>query len=152
MKYPRNAKIFRGPIDLAPLAGMLLLLLMLLWVSSTFVHAPGLRIELPAVAPADLPGTTNASVTVALDLNAEIKKQFYYENQMISEDALRAKLVAAVRGSKEPLTLIVEADKAVSYGTLARLCKVAAEAGIHDVLGETLPKMTFSPSGPTPGR
>jgi biopolymer transport protein ExbD len=40
----------------------------------------------------------------------------------------------------DPLTLVVQADKAVAYDSLIRLTLIARDAGIHDVLLATLPR------------
>jgi biopolymer transport protein ExbD len=45
MRFARHAKIFRGPLDAAPVAGVLLLLMMFILLSS-LVYTPGVLIEL----------------------------------------------------------------------------------------------------------
>jgi biopolymer transport protein ExbD len=66
---------------------------------------------------------------------------FYYENQMIDEPRLKEKLTAAVEQSNEPLTLVVQFDKKVAGGTLARLGLLARSAGIKDALMATRPQV-----------
>jgi biopolymer transport protein ExbD len=45
MRFARHAKIFRGPLDAAPVAGVLLLLMMFILLS-TLVYTPGVLVEL----------------------------------------------------------------------------------------------------------
>jgi biopolymer transport protein ExbD len=45
MRFARHAKIFRGPLDAAPVAGVLLLLMMFMLLSS-LVYTPGVLVEL----------------------------------------------------------------------------------------------------------
>ena len=45
MRFARHAKIFRGPLDPAPVAGVLLLLMMFMLLSS-LVYTPGVLVEL----------------------------------------------------------------------------------------------------------
>jgi biopolymer transport protein ExbD len=45
MRFARHAKIFRGPLDAAPVAGVLLLLMMFMLLSS-LVYTPGVLMEL----------------------------------------------------------------------------------------------------------
>ncbi len=91
-----------------------------------------------------MPGTDKPSVSVALDADGRL----YYENQWIQEGELKRRLQAAVQKSGEPLTLVVQADKAVSYGMCLRLALLARDAGIAEALLATLP----SPYAPPPPR
>jgi biopolymer transport protein ExbD len=45
MRFARHAKIFRGPLDAAPVAGVVLLLMMFMLLSS-LVYTPGVLVEL----------------------------------------------------------------------------------------------------------
>ncbi|MDB6024676.1 MAG: hypothetical protein JWM68_899 [Verrucomicrobiales bacterium] len=49
MRFPRNAKIFRGQLDFAPLAGVLFLLVIFLLLGS-LISPPGIRLQLASVA------------------------------------------------------------------------------------------------------
>ena len=54
MRFPRNAKIFRGQVDAAPFAGVFFLLLLFMLLFNTHVFIPGVRIDLggkPEVPP-----------------------------------------------------------------------------------------------------
>src|SRR5712671_6611365 len=104
MRFPRNTRIFRGQLDAAPFAGVFFLLVMFLLLNSSLVFTPGIKIELPQAA--NLPGTTNPIVAVAVDE----KGQFYFDNQITDERRLEEKLQAAVADSRGPLTLVVLAD------------------------------------------
>lgn len=59
MRYPRNAKIFRGQIDAAPFAGLFFLLVLMLFIFSTHVFVPGVRVTVEDREPApELPDRT----------------------------------------------------------------------------------------------
>src|SRR3954465_1306440 len=109
MKFTRNAKIFRGQLDAAPFAGVFFLLVMFLLLAS-LVYTPGVRLELP-VATSDLAGVDGPIVAVAMGTNG----QLYFESQIIQEEELKKRLSAAVQKSPRPLTLVVQADRAVQY-------------------------------------
>ena len=132
MRFPRNAKVFRGQLDAAPFAGMFFCLLIFLLLAS-LTYTPGVHIQLPAAA--DLPGPEHPSLAVAVDPAG----QFYFRNQLVPADELRAQLQAAAKKSAEPLTLVVQADKGVKYETLVGLTLLARQAGIKDALLATLP-------------
>ena len=138
MKFPRNARIFRGHLDAAPLAGVFFLLVMFLALSSNLVFTPGISVNLPQGG--DLPGTDKQPVVVSVDAGGLL----YFEYQIVTEKQLRERLSNAVKSSREPLTLVVEGDKEVKYDVLVRLSLLAAQAGIKEALWATRPP-TFSP-------
>jgi len=133
MKLPRNAKIFSGQLDIAPFAAIFFLLVIFVLLS-LLVYTPGVAINLPLAA--DLPGTDHPVIAVAVDAGG----QFYFDSQLTPEAALKSRLVAAVKKSPEPLTLLVQADKTVSYETIIHLSLLAREAGVKEALLATLPK------------
>ena len=143
MKFPRNAKIFRGQLDAAPFAGVFFCLVIFLLLT-LLVHTPGVRIQLPAAT--DLPGTDSPVLVVAVDAAG----QFYFENQIIPAAELKARLQSAVKKSAEPLTLVVQADKAVKYETLVGLTLLAREAGMKEALLATLPRTSDAAPGVQP--
>src|SRR5689334_15851472 len=135
MRFPRNTKIFRGPLDAAPFASVLFVLMILLLVQSSLVYTPGVPIRLPETV--DLPGTANPKVVVSIDGTG----QMYFEHQVSDPAALKEKLLSAASQSKELLTLVVQADRATRYELLLNLALIAGEVGIRDVLLATRPKI-----------
>jgi biopolymer transport protein ExbD len=133
MKFPRNAKIFRGQLDAAPFAGVFFVLVIFVALSSNIIYTPGISVNLPQGS--DLPGTDKPTVIVAVDANG----QFYFRNQIIHKDALRNNLREAVQNSTEPLTLVMQADKDVKSEVLEQLCLIAEEVGIKAALWATRP-------------
>jgi biopolymer transport protein ExbD len=138
MKFPRNARIFRGQLDAAPFAAVFFLLVIFLLLGS-LVYTPGVRLELPMAD--NLPGTDRPTVAVAVDANG----RWYFENEMIDESRLRGRLSQLAQQSAEPPTLIVQADKAVTTEMLVRLSMLARGVGITNGLLATLPR-PLSPS------
>lgn len=148
MRFPRNTKIFRGQMDVAPFAGVLFLMVIFLLLNSSLVFVPGVPIQLPRAA--DLPGIDGPTLVVAVDESG----QFYFDNQVIQEGRLADELRAAVTAlesasmKKRPpadyreeapqsVTLVVKADAEVKYRVLARLWLLAREAGITNMLQAT---------------
>ena len=120
---------------------MFFLLVIFLWLSS-LVYTPGVRVKLDLPVADNLPGTTNLTVSVAIDADGRL----YYDNQPIVESALTARLKQRAKESPEPLTLVLQADKAVSYDSLVRLTLLARDAGIRDALLATLPRPLANPA------
>jgi biopolymer transport protein ExbD len=138
MKFPRNARIFRGRLDVAPFAAVFFLLAIFLLLGS-LVYTPGVRLELPQAD--DLPGTDKPAIAVAVDANG----RFYFENQLISERDLSKRLQTAVKAFSEPPTLIIQADKSVRYELLIKLTLLARQSGIGHATLATLPRGLASP-------
>ncbi len=146
MRFARNAKIFRGHFDAAPVAGVFFLLVLFLLLNSSLVFPPGLRIQLPEAE--DLAGTANPTVVVALDAGG----QLYYEHQIMLADQLKLRLTEAARKANGPLTLVIQADREVKHDAWLRLNLLAREAGIHETLEATRPSLFPGPTPTSPER
>ena len=141
MKFPRHYRLPRGPFEMAPYA-MVMFLLVIFLILSVLLPTPGLPLRLP---PADeLPGVDKPAVAMAVDAQG----RFYFANQIVTEDKLKAALKAAVQKSREPLTLVIHADQTVTYEQLVQLTLLAREAGIQDALLATLPRSLNTPDKP----
>ncbi len=140
MRFARNARILRSQLDAAPFAAVFFLLVIFMMLGS-LIYTPGARLELDLPRADGLAGTDRPTVRVAIDADGRL----YYENQWIDENDLRRRLEAAVKRSKEPLTLVVQADKAVSYEKCLHLALLAREAGISEALLATLPRTYANP-------
>jgi biopolymer transport protein ExbD len=139
VKFPRNARIFRGRLDAAPFAAVFFLLVIFVMLGG-LVYTPGVHVALPAAD--DLAGTDKPTISVALDKNGRL----YFENQSIEESQWTNQLQVAAKKSAEPLTLVVQADKAATYEMVLHLALLARDAGIQDVLLATLPRPLASPA------
>jgi len=141
MKFPRNARIFRGQLDASPFVGVLFLVVIFLLLNSSLVFVPGVAIKLPEAE--DLPGVTGRTVRVAVDTN----RHFYFRDQIIEESELQVELRRAVLETKEPLTLMLLADKTVPWETMVRLAKLARAAGLKEAI-----LVTRRPAAPAQGK
>jgi len=133
MKFPRNARIFRGQLDASPFVGVLFLVAICLLLNSSLVFVPGVAIKLPEAA--DLPGVIGRTVKVTVDAN----RHFYFRDQIIKESDLQVELRKAVLETKEPLTLMLVADKTVPWDTMVQLAKLARAAGLKEAILATRP-------------
>lgn len=137
MRYPRNAKIFRGQLDAAPFAGVFFCLLLFVLLASNLVFTPGVKIDLAQAD--DLPGVTNPSVVVAVSANGA----YYYRNRSITEGELREELRGAVleaNGKDRKLVLVALLDEELDSRALVRLAELARQAGITEMLQATRPR------------
>ncbi|MBI1178575.1 hypothetical protein GC207_14165 [bacterium] len=131
MKLPRNAKVFRGQLDVAPFMGVFLLMLLFIVLRQQITFVPGLSVALPEAV--NLSGIQGPAVTVIMDRQGQV----FFDNQMLNP-AQPGPLTDFLRKSIEragtPVTLIVQADRDVRLGDWTRLNLAAREAGVHDVL------------------
>ena len=132
MKFPRNSKLLRSPFDMAPFAAVFFLLVIFLLLGA-FLPTPGFPLRLPVAA--NLPGTGGPTVSLAMDADGRC----FFENQVMTQAQLAPKLHAAAAASPAPLTLIINADKQVTYDQLIQITLLARDAGITNALLATLP-------------
>jgi biopolymer transport protein ExbD len=138
MRFPRHTKVFRGQLDAAPYAGVFFLLALFLLLSSSIIFTPGVPIDLPEAA--DVPGFTGPMLAIAVDHGSRI----YFDNQVTNEERLRQRLRDAV-ASEPDVTLVIQADGAVNWATVARLILVAREAGVKRAVPATRPPVVPVP-------
>ncbi|MDD5140093.1 MAG: biopolymer transporter ExbD [Verrucomicrobiales bacterium] len=143
MKFTRNIRLLRGSLDVAPFAAVFFILLIFLLLSA-LMPVPGLQMRLQPPVASDLPGTDKPSVSVAVSPDGRL----YFENQIVSEAQLKSSLVNAVKNSREPLTLLIHADKTVTYDQLVHLTLLGRDAGIQNALLATLPRILDPPAQP----
>ena len=141
MKFPRHARLLRSQLDAAPIASVLFLLVIFVMLGS-HVYVPGVQVRLPAAN--DLPGTDRPTVTVALDAG----NRLYFKDKLITEAELKLSLREAVKNSPEALTLVVQADAAVTHENLVRLDLLARDAGLREALHAVRPPLIVAPAKP----
>ena len=132
MKFPRNSKLLRSPFDAAPFAAVFFLLVIFLLLGA-LLPTPGLPLQLPSAS--DLPGTDQPSVAIAVDRLG----RFYYANQMLPFEVLSNDLQATTSRSRVPLTLVINADLAVTNGALVQLFLLARNTGFTNIILATQP-------------
>ena len=133
MKFPRNARIFRGQLDAAPFANVFFLLVIFLMLAA-LVYTPGVPLQLPTAD--NLPGPDKPTIAVAVDRNGRT----FYQNQVIEERQLREHLRQAAKATGGPPTLLLQIDKDASWETLLRLSLMAREVGITQAWPAALPR------------
>jgi biopolymer transport protein ExbD len=135
MKFPRSAKILRSHFDVAPFAAVFFLVVLFILLGA-LMPVPGIPLQPPSAD--DLPGTDQPTVAVAVDNQGRM----FFENGEVSEFALKSGLAAAVKSTGTPLTLVIHADKSVSYEQIVHLALLARgpQIGITNIILATLPR------------
>jgi biopolymer transport protein ExbD len=134
MKFPRNARIFRGQLDAAPFASVFFLLVIFVLLGK-YLYAPGIQVKLPDAGDMALAGPQGPTISVAVTTNA-----IYFADQAISENDLSNQFKNARQKSSEPLTLILQVDEDVTEKEWTRLWALAQQAGITNLVHATFPR------------
>jgi biopolymer transport protein ExbD len=116
----------RGPIvgiNVTPMVDVVLVLLVIMMVSATYIVAQSLKVELPKSASVDEQAASPTAVTVTKD------KKLLFNQQLVTEAELREKLKGAVAGNPD-LNLIVSADKDTPHGDVVHVIDLAKLEGI----------------------
>jgi len=99
------------------------------------IPTAGLPLQPPSAA--NLPGTDQPTVAMAVDAGGNM----YFDNEIVSERLLINNLRVATNTFRVPLTLVIHADKSVSYETLVHLTMLARHCGITNCWLATLPEV-----------
>ncbi|MGO8764339.1 MAG: ExbD/TolR family protein [Limisphaerales bacterium] len=134
MKFPRNTRLLRSPFEMAPFAAVFFLFAIFLMLAA-LMPTPGIPLQLPVTD--ELPGIDQPSVSVAVDSAG----RYYFGNQVeTNESQLAASLVLERKNAGPALTMVIHADKSVTYDQLVHLTMLAYHAGIQNSLLATMPR------------
>jgi biopolymer transport protein ExbD len=110
-------------INVTPLVDVVLVLLVILMVASTYIVAQTLKVQLPRAKSTD--GTADKPTKVEI-----LKDGHYRWNEVpVPESELADKMKAAVTADSE-MSLVVSADKEVMHGNVVHILDLAKIAGI----------------------
>jgi biopolymer transport protein ExbD len=110
-------------INVTPLVDVVLVLLVVLMVSSMYIVAQTLKVQLPKAKSTD--GTADKPHTVQITKTGELR----YDEQPMTEQQFEQKLKEAV-GSDAEMSLVVSADKEAQHGSVVHVMDLAKLAGI----------------------
>jgi biopolymer transport protein ExbD len=110
-------------INVTPLVDVVLVLLIILMVSSTYIVAQSLKVQLPKSHATD--GTAEKPATVTLLKTGGLR----WNDKDATEDDVQKGLKAAVDADPET-NLVVSADKEVQHGRVVHILDLAKLAGI----------------------
>lgn len=110
-------------INVTPLVDVVLVLLIIMMVSATYIVSQSLKVDLPKTATSDETVSRTHVVTITKD------GKTLFNDEPVTDDALPARLRAARAESKD-LTLVITADEAAMHGRVVRVIDRAKVAGI----------------------
>src|SRR5215210_2728714 len=101
-------------INVTPLVDIVLVLLIIFMVTTTYIVNPSIKVELPKAAT----GTEGNRTTLGLTLT---KDGGVYLNGQKSDDAAVSRFIAAELPKNPDLQAIIAADKVVAHGSVVHL-------------------------------
>jgi biopolymer transport protein ExbD len=110
-------------INVTPMVDVVLVLLVILMVSATWIVSQSMKLDLPNTATSDGSAASLAAVTV------NPKGELSFNDQPVSEAQLRQKLAEAGKKGAD-VTLIVSADKAAQHGIVVHVLDLARSNNI----------------------
>jgi biopolymer transport protein ExbD len=110
-------------INVTPMVDVVLVLLVIMMVSATYIVSQSLKVELPKTTSSDESVSTVAAVTITK------AGGFFYNGEPVGEPALVDKLRAAKAGGAE-VNLVVSADQEALHGKVVHVIDLAKVEGI----------------------
>jgi biopolymer transport protein ExbD len=110
-------------INVTPMVDVVLVLLVIMMVSATYIVSQSLKVDLPKTSTSDEAVTTVAAVTITRE------KEIYFNNEKVDEGALSGKLKEAKAKGAE-VNLVVSADQEVQHGLVVHVIDLAKIEGI----------------------
>ena len=117
-------------INITSLIDVIFLLLIFFLVTSTFSEQPALRIDLPRAASSGIARREEMVLSVTREGN------FFLDQEPVDRGRLPELLAAAARGREEP-TLVLKADRQVTYGLIVELMDISRQAGLENIVALT---------------
>ena len=110
-------------INVTPLVDVVLVLLVILMVASTYIVAQTLKVQLPRAKSTD--GTADKPTKIELLKDGRLR----WNDEFITEPAADQKMKDAVAADPD-VSLVVSADKEVMHGNVVHILDLAKLAGI----------------------
>jgi biopolymer transport protein ExbD len=110
-------------INVTPLVDVVLVLLVILMVASTYIVAQTMKVHLPKAKMSD--GTADKPTTVQLLKTGELR----WNEQPVNEKEIEGLMRSAV-GADPEMSLVVSADKDALHGQVVHVMDLAKVAGI----------------------
>jgi len=116
-------------INVTPLVDIMLCLLVIFMVTTSYVVADSLKVDLPEASTGDATEPSVVMLTFTVD-KATGARQLYLNGEKADEPALRAHIQKVKAEGKTDVQAVIAADKAASHGEVIRLIDIVKQEGI----------------------
>ncbi|MCZ6875675.1 MAG: biopolymer transporter ExbD [bacterium] len=128
----------RVSLDMTPLIDVVLMLVIFFMLTTTFVLAPGIKVDLPKGL--SVQQTRDTDKVVIIMKNGAV----YYQDERVDLATLQAALQQAQQ--KQPgLRVVIKADKNALHGRVVEVMDMAKSMGIARLAIATAPKQISQP-------
>jgi biopolymer transport protein ExbD len=110
-------------INVTPMVDVVLVLLIIMMVSATYIVSQSLKVELPKTASSDETVSKTYVVTVTKEGN------YYYNDKPITRDGLAKEFRSALAATKD-VNLVITADEDAHHGKVVGVIDLAKVEGI----------------------
>ncbi len=110
-------------INITPLVDVMLVLLVIMMVSATYIVSQTMKVDLPKTATSDGSTSTTAAVTIDAEHNV------YFNRELCDDAALGDRFGALAKEDREA-TLMVSADAATDHGVVIHVLDLARARGV----------------------
>ncbi len=110
-------------INVTPLVDVVLVLLIIMMVSATYIVSQSLKVELPKTASSDDSVSKTYVVTITKD------GKYFFNDRPISKESLAAELRTAQKSERD-LSLVITADQGALHGQVVNVIDLAKVEGI----------------------
>ena len=123
MRYSRS-RARSATLNMTPLIDVVLVLIVFFLMTTTFVLAPGIKVDLPPGSAMHRASESDAMVVVTQDGTV------YYQNERVDLPTLQVALSQA-QHQHPGLRLVIQADKSAQHGRVVEIMDIAKGAGIE---------------------
>lgn len=110
-------------INITPLVDVMLVLLVIMMVSATYIVSQSMKVDLPKTSTSDGRLPSVAAITITVD------HELMLDKQPITQEELPERL-AALAADDANVTLMVTADRQADHGDVIHVLDVARDKGI----------------------
>jgi biopolymer transport protein ExbD len=116
-------------INVTPLVDIMLCLLVIFMVTTSYVVADSLKVDLPEASTGD--STLPSTVMITFTVNQENgERQLYLNGEKSDETKLRQHIREQIGAGKKDLQAVIAADKSASHGEVIHLIDLVKQEGI----------------------
>ena len=128
----------RASLDMTPLIDVVLMLVIFFMLTTTFVLAPGIKVDLPQGRSVQRVREGDAIVLITKE------GSIYYQNEQIGLPGLQGTL-RQTHQQQPGMRLIIKADKQARHGRVVEVMDLAKGVGIERLAIATAPHKTPEP-------
>jgi biopolymer transport protein ExbD len=111
-------------INVTPMVDVVLVLLVIMMVSATYIVSQALKVELPKSATSDESVASVAAVTLTKE------GKYFFNQQPIAGDAELVDRMRGVKAQNAEISLVVSADAEAAHGKVVHVIDLAKQEGI----------------------